>query len=201
MVHADLDLYQSLGVSRDDGAIAVRRAYRDLARLSSPSTDAVPAFIQEIELACAVLSDGSRRERYDRRPHPLTPRRSLDLDLMRDFDGGPPSRAEVRNSFRSNFAPGAEPKSARVEVLDLTIRLAEPADDGLQLGVPVFHACAACHGTGAVAWSACSACDGIGLVEECHAVWVAAGPGERLMSLEALGVRSPILRLRITAVT
>ena len=37
----DADLYHSLGVDRDDGALAVRRAYRDLARLSSPSTDAV----------------------------------------------------------------------------------------------------------------------------------------------------------------
>lgn len=192
----DVDLYHSLGVGRDDGALAVRRAYRDLARLSSPSTDAVPAFIQEIELACAVLSDGARRARYDHRPHRSAAPTPPSLDLLGDFEGGPPSREEVRNSFRSNFAPGAEPKSAHIEVLDLSIRVAGPVED-LSLGVPLFHACAACHGTGTVAGCACSACEGIGLVEERHTVPLPAALGEWIISLESLGVRSPILRLRV----
>jgi DnaJ-class molecular chaperone len=200
----DADLYHSLGVDRDDGALAVRRAYRDLARLSSPSTDAVPTFIQEIELACAVLSDGARRARYDRRPHPSAATAPPALDLLGDFEGGPPSREEVRNSFRSNFAPGAEPKSARIEVLDLSIRLAGrgagPIED-LSLGVPLFHACPACHGTGSVSCCACGACEATGLVEERLTVRLPAGLGEWIISLEALGVRSPILRLRVTSTT
>jgi DnaJ-class molecular chaperone len=211
-----VNLYQSLGVGREDCAIAVRRAYRDLARLSSPATDSVPVFMQEIDLACAVLSDGARRAHYDRRisggaagaaaagggasARSVTEEVAT-VDLLADFEGGPPSAEEVRHAFRCNFAPGAEPKTGRIECLHLLIRIASPLPSGdlaVWLAVPVFHACAGCHGTGSVGWCACGACEGTGLAEKRSAVRLAAARGESVVSLEQLGVRSPILRLQVT---
>jgi DnaJ-class molecular chaperone len=211
-----VDLYESLGVGHGDGALAVRRAYRDLARLSRATTDAVPPFVQKIELAFAVLSDGSRRAHYDRlaegsrgdvggleaEPHgdergdPGGTR----VDLLRDFGGGQPSVEEVWNAFRCNFAPGAEPKSCRVQVLDLHVRMAPPESTAgmLRVDLPVFHACAHCHGTGSIDWCACAACEGTGLAEERSAVRIPAASAEHLLSLERMGVRNPILRLRVT---
>lgn len=193
-----VNLYEALGVDRQDCAVAVRHAYRDLARLAHTSTESIPAFVQEIDLAVAVLSDGARRAHYDQLASDAAGEDEAEpsIDLLRDFEGGPPSAEEVRHAFRCNFAPGAEPKSARVEALDLWIRIASA--EVVSLGLPVFRPCARCHGTGSVNWCACGACEGSGLAEERSTIRVVAAR-ERVVSLDWLGVRSPILRLRVTA--
>ena len=224
-----VNLYETLGVAHHDSAELVRRAYRDLARLSHATIDAVPMFVREMEVAVAVLSDGARRTHYDdvvRAEHPSAAEPELGepaeahLDLLRDFDGGPPSREEVWSLFRSNFAPGAEPKSGHVHVLDLRIAVGErvlDASDGplggpagraltppsggtggvLCLEVPLFHACAVCHGTGAIDWVGCHACDGSGVAEQRSQVRVPMSARERSVSLGELGVRTPVLQLQL----
>ena len=193
------DLYETLGVGHDDRDAAVRHAHRDLARLSHATTRAVPRFVQEIDVALQVLSDQERRARYDARSprageqHHAAEHR---LDLLRDFEGGPPSRDEVRHAFRCNFAPGAEPKSARVDLLCLVISGAAVAV--LAIEIPLFRPCARCHGTGSVAGCGCADCDGTGMAETRATVRVPA-EGEHLLSLERLGVRTPFLHLRVTA--
>lgn len=213
-----VDLYETLGVGPADRAVSVRRAYRDLARLSHATTHVVPRFVEEMEVAYEVLSDGPRRAHYDDRM--MRGANPADvgeigagavehhLDLLRDFEGGPPSRDEVRNTFRRNFAPGAEPKSGHVRALQLLIRVPEPTSSGMAvvcIAVPVFHPCARCHGTGSVDCTRCGGCDGTGLAEVRSAVHVSAtvdvSPSlpERVVSLESFGVRSPILCIRIAA--
>jgi DnaJ-class molecular chaperone len=203
------DLYETLGVGHDDRALAVRHAYRDLARLSHATTRAVPRFVQEIDIALQVLSDQGRRARYDSRvasageevaAHGAAEHR---LDLLRDFEGGRPSQEEVWHAFRCNFAPGTEPKSARVDVLAILIRVSGPVSssgpDVLAIELPLFHPCARCHGSGSVAWCGCAACAGTGMAETRATVRVPATASERVLSLESLGVRTPILHLRVTA--
>ena len=213
-----VNLYETLGVGQRDSAVAVRRAYRDLARLSHASTEVVPQFVREMEVAVAVLADRSRRAHYDDvmrgdtsqgaaeggagdQPRP----REAHIDLLRDFEGGPPSRDEMWSLFRCHFAPGAEPKSARVQTLDLHLHIEQAEAPGsavvevLCLAVPLFHACAVCHGTGSVGWLACSGCDGSGVAEDRSLVRAPAGEGERVIALDDIGVRTPVLRLHIAA--
>lgn len=210
-----MNLYDTLGVGRQDCSVSVRRAYRDLARLSHATTDAVPQFVREMEIAVAILSDGARRMHYDDVVRDAGGEasagadpdvRDTQLDLLTDFDGGPPSREEVRDLFRCNFAPGAEPKSGAVRVLELRIRTGpelEPdspeSPAALSLAVPIFHACASCHGTGSVDWLGCGACGASGLVEQRSVVRIRFAAGERLILLGVLGVRTPVLRLRVGA--
>jgi DnaJ-class molecular chaperone len=202
-----LNLYETLGVGRHDSAVAVRSAYRDLARLSHATIDAAPHFVREMDLAVEVLSDGARRAHYDDvvrgQPAPADkPRRERQLDLIRDFEGGRPTRDEVRGLFRRSFGPAEEPKSGRVMVLDLRIGIAGPdpdAADVLCLAVPVFHACAVCHGTGSVGQLACSSCAGDGVAEERWPVRTPVSPGERTIGLAEIGVRTLILHLELTA--
>jgi DnaJ-class molecular chaperone len=200
-----VNLYETLGVGRQDSAELVRCAYRDLARLSHATVEAVPRFVREMDVAVAVLSDGARRTHYDdvvraegAEPEMGEPAETH-LDLLRDFDGGPPSREEVWSLFRSNFAPGAEPKSAHVHVLELHVAIGErmPAVSVLTLAVPLFHACAACHGTGSIDWVGCHACEGSGVAELRSQVRLAMSAGDRTVSLGELGVRTPILRLHV----
>jgi len=66
---AERDFYEVLGVSRDASQEQIRRAYRELARKYHPdvnkSADAQERFT-EIQEAYDVLSDESKRTRYDR---------------------------------------------------------------------------------------------------------------------------------------
>jgi len=206
-----VNLYETLGVGVRDSAVAVRSAYRDLARLSHATIDPAPHFVREMDLAVEVLSDATRRAHYDDVVRGETapavaepPRREAHIDLLRDFEGGPPSRDEVRSRFRRSFAPAEEPKSGRVMVLDLRIGIAEPdpssvAIEVLCLAVPLFHACAVCHGTGSVGSLACSGCTGSGVTEERSPVRTALTAGERTIGLGEMGVRTVILRLHMTA--
>jgi DnaJ-class molecular chaperone len=203
-----VNLYETLGVGRRDSAVAVRSAYRDLARLSHATIDAAPHFVREMDRAVEVLSDAARRAHYDDvvRGQPTSvdrPRREMHVDLIRDFEGGRPSRDEVHGLFRRCFGPAEEPKSGRVMVLDLRIGIAEPdpgsAADVLCLAIPVFHACAVCHGTGSVGLLACSSCAGSGVAEERHLVRTPVSPGERTIGLGEIGVRTLVLHVQMTA--
>lgn len=77
MAAADSDLYALLGVPRSADELAIKAAYRKLARLHhpdlNPSTSATSQF-QQISYAYEVLSDAEQRQRYDRQfPGPQPP--------------------------------------------------------------------------------------------------------------------------------
>src|SRR5262245_5065394 len=178
------DLYGTLGVGRDDREGASFGAHRDLTRCLHAASDARRSFLDAVDTAAAVLADARRRERYDRRrgdaePRPRARAEVSTIDLLRDIDGTRPSRAEIWSVLRSNFVPGATPKSGRIALLDLTLEGASSTLE-LILLVPVFRPCASCHGDGHIdAWP-CATCDAAGLEEQRAGVPLPAGADEPL---------------------
>lgn len=197
---SELELQRTLGVSDDDGASAVRHAYRDLTRRCRPVTDAIPLHVRAIERAFEILADpgGGARRLTPRALHPA-PLQPDAIDLLADFEPDAPSRDEVWSAFRRNFEPAGPPKSGRVTALALRIRAA--AGQVLpHLAVPIFRPCPACHALGSVDAWACASCDGTGLAEDRAPVALpAAGAGEERLDLGALGVLTPVLRVLVIA--
>ncbi len=63
------DYYETLGVGRDAGADAIKRAYRKLARKYHPDVSKEPnceAQFKDVQEAYEVLKDADKREAYDR---------------------------------------------------------------------------------------------------------------------------------------
>ncbi len=88
------DYYQVLGVARDAGADAIKKAYRQLARKYHPDVSKeadASARMSEVNEAYAVLSDAERRAAYDavgqgrRQGEPFTP--PPDWDAGFEFSG------------------------------------------------------------------------------------------------------------------
>jgi DnaJ-class molecular chaperone len=204
------DLYGSLGVSRDDRAGSVHSAHDELLRQFFAATSHASRFVQELEDAVETLLDARRRARYDELllAEALAPLQERDelrtretrLDLLSDFEGYRPSPEEVRDTFRSNFSADAAPKSGRIDTLVLRCDAWQGANVELTLAVPTFHPCVACHGSGCVDAYTCACCDGTGLAEERDEIRVtlAGRTGiEQIVTLEYLGIRSPILRVQL----
>ncbi len=59
------DLYEILGVPREANHAAVQRAFRSLARKCHPDAGGDQASFQRVKLAYSVLSDPTKREKYD----------------------------------------------------------------------------------------------------------------------------------------
>lgn len=59
-------MYEVLGVPRDAGGDAIRRAYRKAARRAHPDKGGSDAAMSLVNRAYAVLGDDGRREHYDR---------------------------------------------------------------------------------------------------------------------------------------
>lgn len=61
-----MDLYDTLGVAKDATKAAIKAAFRKKAKDAHPDAGGSPEQFHAIELAHRVLTDESRRERYDR---------------------------------------------------------------------------------------------------------------------------------------
>jgi DnaJ-class molecular chaperone len=218
------DLHDSLGVWRLDPTAAIRAAHHDLRGRFFAATDHASRFMRGVDDAVETLVDVRLRSRYDRQlgrfeergelGSEAEPMRAGDeparvssdevrLDLLRDFAGASPSREEVRDSFRANFLADAAPKSGRVDTLELQIG-GYAEGTSLALAVPAFHPCTTCHGTGRLDVYRCQDCDGSGLAEERVEIHVAAlsleaARGEVVIHLGRLGIRSPIVMLRVVS--
>jgi hypothetical protein len=188
MAHADP--YLTLGVSRSDRSAAIAAAYQDLARRFHVAGGCRSRWREDLESSFEALLGRP----LEPPPPPVAEAAiAVEVDLLADFDGARPSRAEVRAAILQNFTTH-EPKSGRIEVLELA--LLAPAPIELRLAVPVYHPCARCHGAGRVDAYRCDACDGHGLAEERAVVATALADDELVLPLSALGVRSPLLLLR-----
>jgi DnaJ-class molecular chaperone len=220
------NFYVVLGVPQTESSAGIRQAFRELALRYHPDragSQSTPYF-QDLVEAYQTLSDPDRRASYDeglrhagdlpvRRGAPVTPGfrgaaeplAPVRASLFRDFEVTRPSAAEVFERIFRSFSEPWFPKSQRLDPLDLELQLSadEAARGGvLDLGVPVFYPCRACHGTGHAGGFACHGCDGRGLAEEEERVRIAiprmvADGTVMQVPLRGLGIRNTYLQILI----
>ncbi len=204
-------LYGLLGVRQDERASGILHAFHDLDRHLHPERGGrrgTPQYRRTVQ-AFAVLGDSGERIRYDASEESDAPGApvssasgTLWLSMKDDFDVTDTERQRVDSTIRANFADDSLPKSGRVESLELHV--AAPLgihNPTVELGVPVYHPCAACHGSGHIYSEPCATCDATGLrpAEE----WLELYPAETEfteVSLMELGIRNLHLRLQVTAI-
>jgi molecular chaperone DnaJ len=168
------DYYEVLGVVREASNTEIKKAYRKLAIQyhpdKNPGDQEAEDRFKEAAEAYAVLSDGEKRQRYDRFGHQgvggaagaggFDPTIFADFsDILGDlfgFGGGGGRRR------RGGGAPGADLR------YDLTLTFEEAAFGTTEtLRIPRLEGCDTCGGTGAAKGSnpvPCSTCGGQGQV-------------------------------------
>jgi hypothetical protein len=217
------DHYLVLGISRSESEGGIHAAFRVLAKRYHPDVAGQQASsrFREVVEAYEVLSDPERRRRYDeeldpprtveapatdfrpraRRPEPLIPE---PLSIAHDCELIRPSRSDLLERVRRNFIGGPS-KGERIEPLTVVVVLpAEKALTGgaITVGVPVYHRCPYCRGTGRDIFSDCLHCDGSGELSVDEPVHVDVPPfaGRRAVldvPLYQLGVRNFYLHLQL----
>ncbi|GAB2882989.1 molecular chaperone DnaJ [Nocardioides pacificus] len=170
------DLYELLGVDRDAGPDAIKKAYRRLARQLHPDVNPDPETqerFKEVSRAYEVLSDPQKKAAYDRGGDP--------------FGGGAAgfgqgqgfSFTDIMDAFFGGNAPGGQgggrgprPRVRRGQdaLIRLEIDLAEAAFGVThELKVDTAVVCTTCHGDGAAPGSepvSCETCHGAGEVAQ-----------------------------------
>jgi len=162
------DYYEVLGVSRTASAEELKRAYRKLALQyhpdRNPNDPQAESRFKEINEAYEVLSDQSKRQRYDTFGH--------SAQGMPGFDGA--GFGGINDIFDMFFGAAAGGRTRtgprRGSDLRLDLRLTfEEAVFGVEreLTIPRAEACGACQGSGAEAGTSpqtCPQCRGSGQV-------------------------------------
>lgn len=159
------DYYEVLEVHRNASDSEIKKAYRRLALQCHPDRNpgdaGAEARFKELAAAYAVLSDGSKRARYDQFGDPED--RGEGMAGGGDFD----FRSHVDDLFGEIFGDifgqrrGRGPRPERGEDLryNLTINFAEAVFGcETKIEIPVQRACETCRGTGAKAGSGQSTC-------------------------------------------
>jgi molecular chaperone DnaJ len=180
--------YLILGVSRNESAAGVQEAFRELAKRHHPDVagpGSAEHFRNLLE-AYKHLSDVELRARHNhslqeieakesskaesivqrKAPEPLV---SEPLSIFRSFETVHPSFDELFERFLRNFTGIGIPKAERVAALNLEVILSpdEAAQGGLApIGVPSFHPCPLCRGSGRDWLFPCSYCRGQAMIEE-----------------------------------
>src|SRR2546426_5862852 len=165
------DYYEVLGVGRNASAEELKRAYRKLALQHHPDRNGgnpqAEARFKEINEAYEVLSDQSKRQRYDTFGHAGT-------QGMPGFDFGGAGFGGINDIFDIFFGSAAAGRTRtgprRGADLRLDLRLTfEEAVRGVEreLTIPRAEACQSCQGSGAEAGTSpqtCPQCRGSGRV-------------------------------------
>jgi molecular chaperone DnaJ len=180
--------YLILGVSRNESAAGVQEAFRELAKRHHPDVagpESAEHFRNLLE-AYKHLSDAELRARHNhslqdieakesskaesivqrKAPEPLVPE---PLSIFRSFETVHPSFDELFERFLRNFTGIGIPKAERVAALNLEVILSpdEAAQGGLApIGVPSFHPCPICRGSGLDWLFPCSYCRGQAMIGE-----------------------------------
>src|SRR6266550_3151468 len=160
------DYYEVLGVSRTATAEELKRAYRKLALQfhpdRNPNDPQAEARFKEVNEAYEVLSDQSKRQRYDSFGHAGT-------QGMPGFDFG--GINDIFDMFFGAAAAGRArggPRRGTDLRLDLRLSFEEAVFGvGRELTIPRAEPCQACHGSGAEAGTSpqtCPQCRGAGQV-------------------------------------
>src|SRR3989441_4576556 len=165
------DYYEVLGVSRTASAEELKRAYRKLALQfhpdRNPNDPQSEARFKEVNEAYEVLSDQSKRQRYDSFGHAGT-------QGMPGFDFGGTGFGGINDIFDMFFGAAAAGRARsgprRGADLRLDLRLTfEEAGFGVEreLTIPAAEPCEDCQGTGAESGTSpqtCPQCRGAGQV-------------------------------------
>jgi len=171
------DYYEVLGIEKDADTNTIKRAYRKLAMKYHPDRnaddDTAAQNFREVTEAYEVLSDESKRSRYDRYGHA-----GVD-DQMGGFGAGGFQDSHAYRDFGDLFGDvfgdafgfGGRQQSNRGSDLryDLTISLEEAAaGKEVELDIPKHAHCDTCSGSGARPGTnpvPCSTCGGHGQVQ------------------------------------
>ncbi len=159
------DYYSILGVPRDATTAAIKHAYRQLVKRLHPDTSrsATSAGFRDVQLAYENLIDGERRRRYDETL--LQDERRWSEALAWPF---------ARGAAATDLRRPASPHAVAGEII---LSPSEAARGGeVQLDVPVRSRCAACEGSGGLAFD-CPECDGEGIVESRFPLRLLIAPG------------------------
>src|SRR2546423_428911 len=165
------DYYEVLGVGRTASAEELKRAYRKLALQfhpdRNPNDPQAESRFKEINEAYEVLSDQSKRQRYDTFGHAGT-------QGMPGYDFGGAGFGGINDIFDMFFGTAAAGRTRtgprRGADLRLDLRLSfEESVRGVEreLTIPRAEACESCQGTGAEAGTSpqtCPPCRGAGQV-------------------------------------
>jgi DnaJ-class molecular chaperone len=215
--------YVILGVPLDAAPDEIRSAYRKLAMRYHPDRqgESGPSAFQDISEAYGVLSDPSRRARYDHelrgrrqseafapvssRAHDPEPLISEPVDIVGQPETIRPSVEALLERLGRNFASLGTPKAEREEPLNFELIMSpEEAQRGVlvPIQVPVFSICFECGGMGRNWVFPCAECDGEGRTVYREEVNVRVPRGIRdgtviEVSLKGLGIRNLWLRVRV----
>lgn len=154
-VHAVLDYYEVLGVSRDADARTIKEAFRRLARRYHPDTSTEPDAEQrfrEIAEAYGILSDPAKRASYDAGGTARLTGVSA-ADLWEDLDFGDifgSAAPGFSGLFARLFGQAAGLARGADTHLELSVTLHEVLTGGnQQIAISRPGPCARCNGTGA----------------------------------------------------
>ena len=221
--------YLILGVSRHESAAGIQDAFRELAKRYHPDVAGPEGrdHFRDLLEAYKHLSDLQLRARYNhslrgaeekegakaepiaagqsKRPKPLVPE---PVSILRSFQTVRPSFDEMFDRFLRNFTGIGLPKGERIEDLNLEMILSpsEAAEGGLvRIGVPFFHPCPLCGGSGRDWLFPCSYCREQGMIEEQQTIGVSIPPMVRERTIlevpiRGLGIHNFHLRLHIRIV-
>lgn len=209
-----------LGISPNATTDEVRSAFRRLAKEFHPDHyDEGSERFQEIQEAYSVLGNSRRRREYEQNirkrppktgirpvaypePEPLIPEESPvdmgEISPVRSFQSFTPSFDELFDWLWRNFSSLGQPKSGRVQNLNLEVTLSpEQARRGgnARILVPARAVCPTCRGYGGVGPYECLRCAGEGVIAGEMPVSVAFPPGLTkehavMIPLDRFGIRN-----------
>ncbi|MCL1843003.1 MAG: molecular chaperone DnaJ [Defluviitaleaceae bacterium] len=167
------DYYDLLGVGRDAGDDQLKKAYRKMAKKyhpdANPGDKTAEAKFKEVSEAYAVLSDSTKRDRYDRLGHAAFEQGGgggfggMDInDIFGSFFGGGMDIGDIFGGGR------ARPRPRRGS--DLQMRLNIKFEEAIfgatkEVQLQTYESCPTCSGSGAKPGTyaeSCKKCNGTG---------------------------------------
>lgn len=148
--------YEILGISSNSSIADVKKAYKILAMKHHPDKGGNPETFKDINEAYAVLSDTSKKEKYDKYGSVDMEEINVNDIFQNIFGGGGPVNDIFNNPFFSPFqsSPFDSIKSSNDRHLDLKITLEEVMNGNTiyyklsQKKFKTFSTCNQCNGNG-----------------------------------------------------
>jgi DnaJ family protein A protein 2 len=166
-----MDLYTTLGVSKDADTNEIKKAFKKLAMTHHPDKGGDPEEFKKIQHAHEVLSDDQKRKMYD-----MTGSDTGEMPNGMPFGGGMPF--DMGDLFGGLFGMGGPMGGGRPGVRvkrpqgpPKTIELPLSLKDfyygkALRVTFDRQKFCTACKGEGATSFQSCGTCKGMGIIRQ-----------------------------------